>query len=70
MAQKVDELQLQISSDASSAIASLENLARNLESASASAKSFVNSANSLKALANGLNKIAGVCSAAESCVTP
>lgn len=60
MAQKVDELQLQISSDASSAIASLENLARNLESASASAKSFVNSANSLKALANGLNKIAGV----------
>lgn len=60
MAQKVDELQLQISSDASSAISSLENLARNLESASASAKSFVNSANSLKALANGLNKIAGV----------
>lgn len=60
MAQKVDELQLQINSDASSAIESLENLARKLESASDSAKSFVNSANSLKALANGLNKIAGV----------
>ena len=60
MAQKVDELQLQINSDASSAIDSLERLASKLESASASAKSFVNSANSLKALANGLNKIAGV----------
>ena len=60
MAQKVDELQLQISSDASSAIDSLERLASKLESASASAKSFVNSANSLKALANGLNKIASV----------
>ena len=60
MAQKVDELQLQITSDASSAIDSLRNLASELESASQSAKSFVNSANSLKALANGLNKIAGV----------
>lgn len=60
MAQKVDELQLQINSDASSAIDSLERLASKLESASASAKSFVNSANSLKALANGLNKIASV----------
>ena len=60
MAQKVDELQLQINSDASSAIESLDRLASKLESASASAKSFVNSANSLKALANGLNKIAGV----------
>ena len=60
MAQKVDELQLQIISDASAAIESLESLARSLESASTSAKSFVNSANSLKALANGLTKIAGV----------
>lgn len=60
MAQKVDELQLQIISDASAAIESLEALARSLESASTSAKSFVNSANSLKALANGLTKIAGV----------
>lgn len=60
MAQKVDELQLQITSNASSAIQSLDELTSKLQSASDSAKSFVNSANSLKALANGLNKIAGV----------
>lgn len=60
MAQKVDELQLQITSDASSAISNLERMATALDKAATSAKGFAQSANNLKQLANGLQKIAGV----------